>query len=88
MSSVFFINLIAGYMCPNSNDKLVKWPAVVNVHFNSCFLFQISLPPDFKVWYETMCAEFPTRFGRLFRGPMWSGVAQSLQKDPLTISCV
>ncbi|KAJ7371635.1 hypothetical protein OS493_024314 [Desmophyllum pertusum] len=31
-----------------------------------------------------MCAEFPIRFGRLFRGPMWSGVPKNLQKDPLT----
>ncbi|CAH3020689.1 unnamed protein product, partial [Porites evermanni] len=44
----------------------------------------ISVPEDFKTWYETMCAEFPTRFSRLFRGPMWSGVTVNQQKDPLT----
>ena len=44
------------------------------------------MPEDFKTWYETMCAEFPTRFSRLFRGPMWSGVTVNQQKDPLTVS--
>ena len=49
---------------------------------------QISVPRDYQVWYETMCAEFPTRFGRLFRGPMWRSVPSDLQKDPLTVSQV
>ena len=35
-----------------------------------------------------MCAEFPTRFTCLFRGPMWSGVPKEQQKDPLTVSSV
>ena len=48
-------------------------------------LFQISVPDDYQTWYETMCAEFPTRFSRLFRGPMWSGLAINQQKDPLTV---
>ena len=46
------------------------------------------MPEDFKTWYETMCAEFPTRFSRLFRGPMWSGVTVNQQKDPLTVSTI
>lgn len=53
--------------------------------FFSCTnMMQISVPHDFQLWYETMCAEFPTRFTRLFRGPMWSGVPKEQQKDPLT----
>ena len=51
-------------------------------------LFKISLPDDYQSWYETMCAEFLTRFSRLFRGPMWSGLAINQQKDPLMVSGV
>jgi hypothetical protein len=32
------------------------------------------MPEDFLQWHESMCAEFPTRFNRIFRRPMWSGV--------------
>lgn len=44
------------------------------------------MTPDFKSWYETMCTEFPTRFSRLFRGPMWNGVPKQLQGSPHTVS--
>ena len=53
-----------------------------------CVFLQISVPNDFKLWYETMCSQIPTRFTRLFQGPMWSGVPKELQKDPLTVSKV
>ena len=33
-----------------------------------------------------MCTEFPTRFNRLFRGPMWSNVAGQFQRDPLHVN--
>ena len=46
------------------------------------------MPEDYQTWYETMCAEFPSRFSRLFRGPMWSGLPPNLQKDPLTVSMI
>ena len=36
--------------------------------------FQIKLPEDYKLWLQTMGAEFPERFKRLFAGPMWSGM--------------
>ena len=42
------------------------------------------MPKDFEMWYETMCAEFLTRFSRLFCGPMWSGIPREQQKDTLT----
>ena len=49
-------------------------------------LFQISVSDDYQSWYETMCAEFPSRFTRLFQGPPWSGTAINEQKDPVTVS--
>ena len=43
-----------------------------------CF-FQIVVPKDYQLWYETMIAEFPGRFARLFAGPMWSGQTKENQ---------
>jgi len=76
---------------PESNDSLFplnRMPfGMVEYQiefFSSTNIMQISVPDDFKTWYETMCAEFPTRFSRLFRGPMWISVRLDQQKDPLT----
>ncbi|KXJ06788.1 hypothetical protein AC249_AIPGENE26919 [Exaiptasia diaphana] len=52
--------------------------------FNCTNIMQISVPADYATWHETMCAEFPTRFNKLFRGPMWSSVPIAEQKDPST----
>jgi len=80
---------------PESNDSLFplnRMPfGMVEYQiefFSSTNIMQISVPDDFKTWYETMCAEFPTRFSRLFRGPMWISVRLDQQKDPLTVSIV
>ncbi len=43
-----------------------------------CF-FQIVVPKDYQLWYETMITEFPGRFARLFAGPMWSGQTKENQ---------
>ena len=48
--------------------------------------FQISVSDDYQSWYQTMCAELPSRFTRLFKGPTWSGTAINEQKDPVTVS--
>ncbi|XP_031572632.1 uncharacterized protein LOC116306685 [Actinia tenebrosa] len=54
------------------------------IEFFSCTnITQIRIPDDYHMWHETMCAEFPNRFNRLFRGPMWSGTNQELSKNPL-----
>ncbi|KAK3717701.1 hypothetical protein QZH41_009789 [Actinostola sp. cb2023] len=59
------------------------------LEFFSCTnIMQITVPHDFKVWYETLCSEFPTRFARLFRGPMWSGLPMDQQKYPLTVAII
>jgi hypothetical protein len=47
---------------------------------------QIKMPDDFLQWHESMCAEFPTRFNRLFRGPMWSGVDENYYGYPIMVS--
>ena len=47
---------------------------------------QIKMPADFLEWHESMCAEFPTRFNRLFRGPMWSGVDKEHHGYPIKVS--
>ena len=44
------------------------------------------MPADFLQWHESMCAEFPTRFNRLFRGPMWSGVDEKHHGYPIKVS--
>lgn len=46
---------------------------------------KVKVTKDFQSWHETLCAEFPTRFNR-FRGPMWSGLPQSEQRNPLKVS--
>ena len=46
------------------------------------------MPEDYHTWYKTMCAEFPSRFSRLFWGPMSSGLPPNLQEDPLTVSII
>jgi hypothetical protein len=46
------------------------------------------MPDDFLQWHESMCAEFPTRFNRLFRGPMWSGVDENYHGYPIMVSTV
>lgn len=51
----------------------------------SLWLLQISVPDDYRLWYETMLAEFPTRFQRLFAGPMWSGAAKDDIRNPLKV---
>ncbi|XP_078605180.1 uncharacterized protein LOC144878460 [Branchiostoma floridae x Branchiostoma japonicum] len=51
--------------------------------YNATNVHQISTSPDYAVWLETMVAEFPTRFIRLFRGPGWSGVASQDKNNPL-----
>ena len=47
---------------------------------------QVSVPEDYRLWYETMLTEFPTRFQRLFAGPMWSGAAKDDIRNPLKVS--
>ena len=44
--------------------------------------FQIKLPEDYKLWLQTMGAEFPERFKRLFAGPMWSGMKKEFVGKP------
>ncbi|XP_078357969.1 uncharacterized protein LOC144642774 isoform X1 [Oculina patagonica] len=51
--------------------------------FAATNIAQLKVPEDFRIWHETMCTEFPTRFNRLFRGPMWSNIADQFQRDPL-----
>ncbi|XP_035665314.1 uncharacterized protein LOC118408603 [Branchiostoma floridae] len=51
--------------------------------YNATNVHQINTSPDYAVWLETMVAEFPTRFIRLFRGPGWSGVASQDKNNPL-----
>ena len=51
-------------------------------------IFKIFVPDDYQTWFETMCAEFPTRLSRLFREPNWRGLAINERKDPLTVSGV
>ena len=43
------------------------------------------MPADYLQWHESMCAEFPTRFNRLFRGPMWSGVDAEYHGYPIMV---
>ncbi|XP_078621591.1 uncharacterized protein LOC144887927 isoform X2 [Branchiostoma floridae x Branchiostoma japonicum] len=50
--------------------------------FSATNVHQVSISPDYASWLESMCAEFPTRFLRLFRGPGWSGL-ESTDLDPL-----
>ncbi|KAI8517793.1 hypothetical protein Bbelb_038100 [Branchiostoma belcheri] len=51
--------------------------------FGATNVHQVTIAPDYAVWLETMCSEFPTRFMRLFRGPGWSGVPKEDAKNPL-----
>ncbi|KAI8499091.1 hypothetical protein Bbelb_235440 [Branchiostoma belcheri] len=51
--------------------------------YSSTNVHQVTIAPDYAVWLETMCSEFPTRFMRLFRGPGWSGVPKEDAKNPL-----
>lgn len=44
------------------------------------------MPDDFQEWYATMCSQFESRFGRLFRGPMWSGCERDDIKNPLVVA--
>ena len=45
--------------------------------------FQIRESPDYKIWQDTMDAEFGGgKFKRLFRGPMWSGLDRKDIGDP------
>ena len=43
------------------------------------------MPHDFQEWYATMSSQFESRFGRLFRGPMWSGCERDNIKNPLVV---
>jgi hypothetical protein len=51
------------------------------------FIFneQIQVPDDYQSWHETLCTEFPSRFNRLFRGPMCVDLVQDQQKQPLNV---
>ena len=50
-------------------------------------LSQITEPLDFKMWQETMDAEFGSgKFKRLFRGPMWSGCDRQDVGDPRKVN--
>lgn len=48
---------------------------------------QVKEPNDFRQWRETMETEFPSRFKRLFTGPMWSGQGKDVTKDPKDVRC-
>ena len=50
------------------------------------WLLQVPIPDNYRLWYETMLAEFPTRFQQLFAGPMWSGAAKDDIRNPLKVS--
>ncbi|KAK3739432.1 hypothetical protein QZH41_015586 [Actinostola sp. cb2023] len=43
---------------------------------------QIREPEDYRSWLETLESEFPSRFHRLFAGPMWSNQDKEDQGDP------
>ena len=46
---------------------------------------QVSVPEDYRLWHETMLTEFPSRFQRLFAGPMWSGSAKEDIRVPIKV---
>ncbi|XP_048587841.1 uncharacterized protein LOC125570328 isoform X1 [Nematostella vectensis] len=54
------------------------------IEFFSCtHIAQISVSPDYKIWLDTMEAEFGGgKFKRLFRGPMWNGCDKKDIGDP------
>lgn len=51
-------------------------------------ILQISVPEDYRLWYETMLTEFPRRFQRLFAGPMWSGPEKEDIRNPLKVNLI
>lgn len=51
-------------------------------------IWQISVPEDYRLWYETMLTAFPTRFQRLFAGPMWSGAEKEDIRNPLKVNLI
>ncbi|KAK3712315.1 hypothetical protein QZH41_017251, partial [Actinostola sp. cb2023] len=66
-------------------DRMPFGLVAYQIEFFACTnIMQISIPPDFAMWHESLCAEFPTRFNRIFRGPMWSSLPIEQHKDPLT----
>ena len=39
------------------------------------FCFQISCPPDYRLWLQTMYVLFGTKWSKIFTGPLWSHVS-------------
>ena len=61
-------------------------------HFFDLFVsscFQIRETPDYKIWQDTMDAEFGGgKFKRLFKGPMWSVLDRKDIGDPRKVNTV
>ena len=64
---------------------LLQSSSVLTLHVTMLH-HQIKMPHDFQEWYATMSSQFESRFGRLFRGPMWSGCERDDIKNPLVVS--
>ena len=63
----------------NDNLQQVRMPAVL-VHI-LLSLSQISCPPDYRLWQQTMYCHFGQKWAKLHHGPLWS-VVPSVSTDP------